>query len=73
MCEKKVMPHGRHIYSKTSDTEQRVHIPSLIMHYHAGNVYWDDVLTVHVSIFLTKKQIIIIFTKHPQYGFPFIT
>ena len=36
---------------------QCVHIFSMIMHFHTGNVYLDAVLTVHVSIFLTKKQI----------------
>ena len=52
---------------------QCVHILSLIMHVHTGNVYYDDVLTFHVTIFLTKKQIISIQTQHPQLGFTFIT
>ena len=52
---------------------QRVHILSLIMHFHTLNVYFDDVLTFHASIFLTKKQIISIQTQHPQLGFTFIT
>ena len=52
---------------------QCVHILSLIMHCHTGNLYCDGVLTVHVSIFLTKKQIIIIQIQHPKLGFTFIT
>ena len=51
---------------------QCVHIFSLIMYCHNGNFYCDYVLTVHVSVLLTKKQIIIIQTQHPQYGFKFI-
>ena len=41
----------------------------MIMHCNTGNMYFNAVLTVHVSIFLTKKQIISIQTQHPQYGF----
>ena len=52
---------------------QSVHILSLIMHCHTVNVYFYDVLTVHVSIFLTKKQIIIIEIQHPQHSSTFIT
>ena len=52
---------------------QCVHIFSMIMHFHTGNVYLDAVLTVHVSIFLTKKQIISFQTQQPQLGFTFIT
>ena len=52
---------------------QCVHILSLIMHCHTGNLYFDAVLTVHVSIFLTKKHIIGIQTQPPQCGFTFIT
>ena len=52
---------------------QCVHILSLIMQFHTGNVYCGAVLTVHVSILLTNKQIIIIQTQHPQYCFTFIT
>ena len=37
--------------------QQCAHILSLIMHFHTGNVYYGDVSTVHVLIFLTKKQI----------------
>ena len=54
-------------------TLKYVHIHSHIMHNHTGNVYYDAVMTVHVSIFLTKKQIISIHTQHPQLGFTFIT
>ena len=52
---------------------QYVHILSLIMLCHAENMYCDAVLTVHTSIFLIKKQIIIIQEQHLQYGFTFIT
>ena len=45
----------------------------LIMHFHTGNVYYGDVPTVHVLIFLTKKQIKIMKKQHPQLGFTFIT
>ena len=33
------------------------HILNLSIHFHTGNVYCDAVMTVHVSIFLTKKQL----------------
>ena len=36
--------------------QQCVHILSLIMHFHTGNVYWGIVLNVHISFFLTKKE-----------------
>ena len=39
------------------------------MHIHTGTMYCDAVLTAHVSIFLTKKNIISIQTEHPQNGF----
>ena len=52
---------------------QCAHILSLIMHLHTGKVYCGAVPNVHVSIFLTKKQIICINRQHPQYGFTFIT
>ena len=45
----------------------------LIIHFHTGKVYCGAVLTVHVLILLTKKQIIIIHIQHPQLGFKFIT
>ena len=50
---------------------QCAHILSLIMLFHTGNVYCGDVLTVHVSIFLTKKQIKNMKKQHPQLGFTF--
>ena len=49
------------------------HILSLIMHFHTGDVYWGAVTNVHVSIFLTKKQIISIQKQQPELGFTFIT
>ena len=52
---------------------QCAHILSLIMHFHTGNVYFDAVLTVHVSIFLTKKQLKNMKKQHPQLGFTFTT
>ena len=52
---------------------QCAYILGLIVNFHTGNMYCGDVPNVHVSIFLTKKQIIIIQKKHPQYGFTFIT
>ena len=52
---------------------QCVQILSLIMHFHNGNMYFNDEINVHVSIFLTKKQTISIKTQHPQYDFTFIT
>ena len=48
---------------------QCVHILSLIMQCHTGNAYCNSVLSAHVSIFLTKKQIISIQKKHPKIGF----
>ena len=44
---------------------QCAHILSLIMHFHTGNVYWVDVPTVHISIFLAKKQIKNMKKQHP--------
>ena len=52
---------------------QYAHIPSLTMHFHTGNVYCGDVMNVHISIFLTKKQIISIQKQHSHFGFTFIT
>ena len=49
------------------------HILSLSMHFHTENVYCDAVLTVLVSIFLTKKQLKNMKKQHPQLGFTFIT
>ena len=45
----------------------------LIINFHTGNVYCDAVLTVHVSIFLTKKQLKSMKKLHPLLGFTFIT
>ena len=44
-----------------------------IMHFHTVNVYYGAVPTVHVLIFLTKKQIKNINKQQPQLGFTFIT
>ena len=52
---------------------QCAHILSLSMQFHTGNVYCDAVLTVLVSIFLTKKQLKNMKKQHPQLGFTFIT
>ena len=49
------------------------HIHSLIVHFHTGNVYWGAVPTVHVAIFLTKKNIKNMKKHHPELGFTFIT
>ena len=49
------------------------HILSLGMHFHTGNVYCSAVLTVHVSIFLTNKQLKNMKNQHPQLGFTFTT
>ena len=52
---------------------QCAHIFIMIMHCHTVNVYYVAVPTVHVSIFMTKKQIKNMTKKHPQLGFTFIT
>ena len=52
---------------------QYAHVLILIMHSHTGNVYCGDVPTVHVLIFLTKKQIKNTKKQNPQLGFTFIT
>ena len=52
---------------------QCAHILSLSIHCHTGNVYYGDVLTVLVSIFLTKKQLKNMMKLHPQLGFTFTT
>ena len=36
---------------------QCAHILSMNMHFHTVNVYCGDVMNVHISIFLAKKQI----------------
>ena len=53
--------------------QQCAHILSMIMHFHTGKVYCGVVLTFHVSLFLTKKQIKNMKKQHPQLGFTFIT
>ena len=69
------MSHGSHIYAKVSDMEmlQCAHIISLSMHFYTGNVYCGAVLTILVSIFLTKKQLKDMTKKHPKLGFKFTT
>ena len=69
------MPHGSHIYAKAYDIEmlQYAHILSLIMHFHTGNVYCGAVLTVLVSISMTKKKLKNMAKQHPQLGFTFTT
>ena len=52
---------------------QCAHILSLSMRFHTGNVYDGAVLTVLVSIFLTKKRLKSMKKLHPQLGFTFIT
>ena len=52
---------------------QCAHILSLSMHCHTGNVYCGAVLTVLVSIFLTKKKVKNMTKQHPQLGFTFTT
>ena len=52
---------------------QCAHILSLIMNFHTRIVHCGAIPNVHVSIFLTKKQIISIQKQHPQYGFTFNT
>ena len=51
---------------------QCAHILSIIMHFHTGNMHCGVVLNVHISIFLTNKQIKNMKKKHPQYSFTFI-
>ena len=53
--------------------QQRALILIRIMHFHTGNMYYGAVPTVHVLIFLTKKQIKNTKKQHPQLGFTFIT
>ena len=43
------------------------------MNFHTKNVYLGVVVTVHVSILLTKKQIKMMKKQHPQLGFTIIT
>ena len=52
---------------------QCAHILNLSIHFHTGNVYCDAVMTVLVSIFLTKKQLKNMTKQHPKLGFTVIT
>ena len=52
---------------------QCAHILNLSMHCHTVNMYYVDVMTVLVSIFLTKKQLKKMTKLHPQLGFTFTT
>ena len=52
---------------------QCAHILNLGIHFHTGNMYFDAVMTVHVSIFLTKQYQINMTKLHPQLGSTFIT
>ena len=52
---------------------QCAHILNLSIHFHTGNTYCDAVMTVHVSILLTKKYQINMTKLHPQLDFTFIT
>ena len=52
---------------------QYAHIHSLIMHLQTGNVYCGAVMTVHVSIFLTKENIKNMKKQQPQLGNTFTT
>ena len=52
---------------------QCAHILILSMHCHTGNVYCGAVLTVLVSIFLTKKQLKKRTKLHPKLGFTVTT
>ena len=62
------MPHGRHIYAKSSGMAKSkiVHIHSQIMHYQDVNLYFS------VLIVLTKKHMINIPTQLLQFDFTFI-
>ena len=70
------MPHGIHIYAKESDMENA----TMCAYPHSDHAlpHWKYVLhvvviNVHVSIFLTKKQMKNMKKQHPQLGFTFIT
>ena len=60
-------------WARPSQKLQCAHILSLIMHCNTGNEYCGVVLTVHVSIFLTKKHIKNTKKQHLQLGLTFIT
>ena len=44
----------------------------MIMYFHTGNVYYGAMMTVHLLIFPTKKQIKNMKKQHPQLCFTFI-
>ena len=69
------MPHGYHIYAKSSDMENATMCtyPQSDQNFHTGNVYCGSVLTALVSIFLTNKELKNMKKQHPQLGFTFIT
>ena len=53
------MPHGRHIYAKASDVAKAkmctyLHSDHALPHW---KFFFGAALNVHISIFLTKKQI----------------
>ena len=52
---------------------QCAHILNLSINLHTGNVFCDDVMTVHVSIFLIKKLQMNMTKLYQQLGFIFIT
>ena len=69
------MPHGCHIFAKSSDMENvtMCTYPQSDQNFHTGNVYCGSVPTVLVSIFLIKKQLKNMKKQHPQLGFTFTT
>ena len=69
-----MIPHGRYTYAKASDTAQDTmcEYPQSDHALPHWKFYCDVMMTIHVSIFLTKKQIISIQKQHPQFGFAFI-
>ena len=71
-----VIPYGHQIYAKVYDMEKATmgaYPKSDNALPHRKCVLQCCYINVHVSILLTKKQIISIQTQHPQYGFTFIT
>ena len=56
----------------TWQRKQCVRNHSQIMCYHTGNVYWGVVPNVQALIFLTRKQMISIWTPVLQFVFTFI-
>ena len=70
LCHMGVIFMPKHLICKRL---QCAHILILIMHFHTGNVFCDVLTTVHVSMFMTKKQINNMKKQHPLVGFTFIT